>query len=467
MGARAQVVDERGAAVERAELLERCDAAVARALAAGADEAEAFASSHGGTSVQLEKGDLQLARVSMGEALGLRVFVGGRLGFASTNQTASPTALADLAASAVALAKLSPVDPAAGLLAARELSGGPLPGEPALWGLAPAAVVALAGTLMEVCRNFDKRVSVDQGAIRFSRGSSAVVSSRGARAAESDAGLSASLFGMAVDGADVGGFDALSEWTRGAGAFEPALERMGRRFARTVLDNLGAGKATSYRGPVLFAPDAFAELFLGPLVGALSALAVQRGRSALAGKLGTAIAVPHFTLRDAPGDAELAGACLADREGSATANRALVDRGVLGTYLSNARAARLEGLAESTGHAQGGARGVPGIGAHALVVEPGDGGDAKAMAARLGRGLLVGRFSGTVDGTSGDFSGVAKSARWVEGGEVVRSLGETLIAGNAFEALGQLGALSTERETLGGSAKVPWAIADGLNVTAG
>lgn len=467
MGSKAQAMADREAAEERAELLQRCDAAVALALKAGADEAEAFASSHGGTSVQLEKGDLQLARVSQGEALGLRVFVGGRLGFASTNQTANPAALSELAESAVALARLSPVDPAAGLLGARELTGGPLLGQPALWSLDPKSVVALAGTLMDVCRAFDPRVSVDQGAMRFSRGSSAVVSSRGARAAESDAGLSASLFGMAVDGADVGGFDAVSEWTRGVEAFEPALVRMGQRFARTVLDNLGAGRATSYRGPVLFAPEAFAELFLGPLVGALSALAVQRGRSALAGKLASAIAVPHFTLLDAPEDAQLAGACLADREGSATANRALVQNGVLKTYLSNARAARLEGGTESTGHAQGGARGVPGIGVHALVVEPGDGGDAKAMAARLGRGLLVGRFSGTVDGTSGDFSGVAKSARWVEGGEVVRSLGETLIAGNAFEALAHLGPLSTERETLGGSAKVPWAIADGLNVTAG
>ena len=43
-------------------LRERCQAAVAAALAAGADQAEAYASQRDSREVALEKGDIQLAR---------------------------------------------------------------------------------------------------------------------------------------------------------------------------------------------------------------------------------------------------------------------------------------------------------------------------------------------------------------------------------------------------------------------
>jgi PmbA protein len=89
------------------------------------------------------------------------------------------------------------------------------------------------------------------------------------------------------------------------------------------------------------------------------------------------------------------------------------------------------------------------------------------MLAALDKGLFVQRFSGTVDPASGDFSGVAKSARWVEGGCVVRSLRETLISGNAFELLKRVEGLSSVTESIFGSARAPFALIDGLSVTAG
>jgi PmbA protein len=89
------------------------------------------------------------------------------------------------------------------------------------------------------------------------------------------------------------------------------------------------------------------------------------------------------------------------------------------------------------------------------------------MLASLGTGLLVQRFSGSVDPASGDFSGVAKSARWVENGVEVRPVRETLIAGNAFELIERILALSSHNEPLMGSGRAPWALLDDLSVTAG
>ena len=125
------------------------------------------------------------------------------------------------------------------------------------------------------------------------------------------------------------------------------------------------------------------------------------------------------------------------------------------------------GGARKAATAAGGARAVPGLGPHALTVSGGDGGDAAALRTTLGKGLVVQRFSGSVDPASGDFSGVAKSARWVEGGEEVRSVRETLFSGNAFELLGKVLALSSSPEVVMGGCRAPWALIDDVSVVAG
>lgn len=448
-----------------ADLLSRCQRAVDRALAAGAHEAEAFATASRSIAVRYEKGDLQLAQVDEGSSLGLRVFKDCRLGFASSNQ-AGDDALDRTVTDALALAGFSPPDDANVLPAPRPHVRLPNLVEPALAALSVESAVERARALADAALGADARISLDQASTQVSSSSVALLSSKGVRAAESDASLSQMLFGMAIDGDDVGGFDYQGENVRRLDQAGASAAWVLERFIEATLGNLGAGAAETYRGPVLFAPAAFGDVFIDPLVSACSAIAVQRGRSALAGKLGQLVATPELHVHDDPTDLELAGAASFDREGQPCSRFALVREGLLAGFLHNAYSARMEGLV-STGHAVGGARSVPGLGAHAVVVAPGQGGDRQAMLASLGRGLLVQRFSGTVDPASGDFSGVAKSARWVEQGKLVRPVRETLISGNAFALLRQVLALSTERERLMGAARLPWALVDGVSVTAG
>jgi PmbA protein len=217
---------------------------------------------------------------------------------------------------------------------------------------------------------------------------------------------------------------------------------------------------------VLFSPDALLEVFVSPILSAASAIAVQRGRSPLAGKLGAQIAAPSITILDDPTDRALAGASAFDREGQPCGRFAIVEAGKLAAFLYNGYAAAVEGRT-STGHAAGSPRSVPGLSTHAVSVSGGAGGTRRDLERALGRGLYVQRFSGTVDGASGDFSGVAKSARWIEGGRSAFPVRETLIAGNVFDLLKRVLALSTAAERCSGEARAPYALIDAVKVTAG
>jgi len=448
------------------ELLARCEALVAEALRAGADEAEAFATHAQKAAATFEKGDLKLAHVDEGSTIGLRVFRQQRLGFAATNQF-DAASLASAARNAVALATASPADIANRLPDARPIA--PLPSlvHPGLARLGIGEAVDHGHALVTRAQRFDPRLSVDGANASVSRVSQAIHTSRGVRASESDAMVALSISGMAIDGADVGGFHYASDAVRDPAEVERSLARLVDDFAGTSVGNLAAQRApTSYQGLVLFSPDAFLDLFVAPVLAAASAIAVQRGRSALAKRLGERIGAPGFSILDAPGDRELTGAASFDREGQPARAFAIVEDGWLRGWMYNGYAAAVENRA-STGHARGGARSVPGLGAHAITVPAGSGGTREALLASLGRGLLVQRFSGSVDPASGDFSGVAKSSRWVEGGRILGPVRETLLSGNAYRLLARIAVLGSVAERVDGGARAPWALVDGIDVTAG
>jgi len=454
---------------DEAALVERCSQLCDEARRAGADEAEAFAARRATVAVRFEKGDLKLVQVDEGSTLGLRAFQGKKLGFASTNQEGD-TSLQTTAKDALMLAGFSPPDEHNHLPAADETPERYQLVDPAVANMSVEDAVARATDFVARVKAIDPRLSIDQVELETSSGVHAIHSitetGTGVHATESDAVLSISVFGMAIEGEDVGGFHYNGDIARNLGDFDAACEAALAEFGEVALGNLGSGRAESYQGPVLFSPYALLSIFVSPLVSASSAIAVQRERSALAGKLGTQVATPLLNVIDDPTDKTLGGCGSFDREGKRTARFPLVTDGVLQSWMYNGYAASVDGV-PSTGHASGGARSTPGLGPHAIVV-PGAGELGKeALLKELGKGLFVQRFSGTVDPASGDFSGVAKSARWVEDGEIVRPVRETLLSGNAFELLHRIVALSKDAERCMGSSKAPFALVDGVSVTAG
>ena len=122
---------------------------------------------------------------------------------------------------------------------------------------------------------------------------------------------------------------------------------------------LGATKPATVKVPVVLDPFA-AMSFLGVLAGALSADAVQKGRSLFANFVGERVGTELFTLVDDGTNVDGAGASPFDDEGVRAANGA-VHGGVLQGFLYNAYTGH-KGGTTSTGNGKRGYRSVHGVG---------------------------------------------------------------------------------------------------------
>jgi PmbA protein len=452
--------------VDEQALLELCDVLVDRARRSGADEAEAIASWNKRVETALENDDVHTVHVSEETTFGLRVIAGGSLGFVTANRLDAES-LGACVDEAIAQARVMPADPFNGLpapVAASEIPG--------LWDDAAAAltVEATAERAVELARHVkavDSRVRVDSGSVGAGAHRGALVSSAGTRISERSTSVDAHLFGMAVDGEEVASFDYDGESVRAFAGFDARLSELGDRFARKCLFGLGAERSRSFKGLILLSPEAVAEFMLPSLTSVLAADAVRKGRSPLADKLGATIAVEEFSLIDDPTRAGGVGSTATDREGVPTRRFPIVEHGVLRSFLFNHYEAKARGDgARSTGHAAGSASSLPAIGAVQLEVPAGDVPLAKL---RDGGGVpivYVGRFSGSTNAITGDFSGVVKNGALLEGGRET-AIKETTIAGNLYELLTRIVGVSSERRTIGGVTTTPSILVDGISVTAG
>ena len=393
------------------DLLDVCEVVVKRAGQKGASQAECYGEHLTATSVSLEQNELKGASVAEHEAFGIRVFVGGagqrRMGFAYVNRK-DGASLDEAIDDALAIARASPADEANELVDPLPIR--PIGGlrDPRVACMSTQDAVHLAQQLLESARRTDPRVSIDSGSVSSSHGQTAIATSRGIRAVDVDAAVTWGLFGMAVDpkSGEVGSFDHVYDAARSFDDIK--VDVAGARFARQVLGLLKPRKGQSFSGPALFSPDAFEEIFLGALVGAIDGDTVLKGKSRLGDKLGERIASPGFSVVD---DGTLAGGLGSapfDREGLPHRRTVLVGDGILHHFLYDGKTAR-RAKKRPTGHAQGAARSIPGIGTTNIRVGPGDRSDDELLR-DLGQGLLIGRFSGNVDEVSGDFSGVAKGS---------------------------------------------------------
>jgi PmbA protein len=425
--------------------------AVDAALAAGANDAEAWVEESVTRQIRVYEGSVESLTDAGSRGIGLRVFIDGRSGYAYGTDLGN-RGVKELAAAATEVAAVADSDEFAGLpeeCGAADVGGLHAP-ELADW--TTERKIELAVETERVARSHAGVSQVEDTVYADAEGSVALANSRGFSASYEGSSVWTYASAFAGEGADLMTGIGLG-LGRQPGELDP--QAIGDEAAQRALALVGARQPDSRRCPVVL--DAFvAASFIGFIGGMLSADAVQRGRSLFADREGDEIASGVLRVVDDGTDPDGPDSSPFDGEGSARRRTPLIEDGRLLTFLFDARTARKGGRASTGSASRGSYRTPPGVGSSNLLLEPGDA-DLDELVHRAGDGLYVTDVAGLHSGVnpiSGTFS-VGATGRLIEGGELGRPVREMTIASDlvsmlkAVEAVGS----ATRWVPFGGSVK--------------
>ncbi|HEX5929249.1 MAG TPA: TldD/PmbA family protein [Solirubrobacterales bacterium] len=427
---------------------------VEAALAAGAGAAEAYASRDSGREVRVHGGEVESLTAATQSGVGVRAWVGGRVGYAYGTDL-SEDGVAAIAARAAEAAAIADEDEFAAPPQPAPIEALPGLSDPSVDAWTTAQVAELALRVERTALAADPRVvGVEQAVYADSSERVAIASSAGVAGEFESSECFAYLQALAEgDGARETGLGF--GLARGPEGLDP--DAIGNEGAERATAMIGAAKPASRSCPAVLDPTVAAS-FAGLIGGALGANAVQRGRSPFAGRLGEELASDAFVLHDDGRDPGGSGSAPFDGEGVPRRRTALIEDRRLSAYLYDTYTANREG-GESTGSAaRAGYRSQPRVAASNLIVGAGSAVFAELLAA-AGDGIYVTDVAGLHSGVNpvtGVFS-VGASGRAVRGGELAEPLREFTIAGDLVAMLGDVRAAGAESRWVpfGGSVRTP------------
>ena len=444
-------------------ILDLAHYAVKQAERLGATEAEAYVGGSSESEVFIENNDVKQAKSQSTNAIGIRVLLHGSLGFYSINDL-TKSRIKDAAAMAIKIAHASPKD-----------RHNVLPGKSkskALRGIydknaesfRASDAARMAAQMLEVAKSYDNRISVDSGNFNAEVATHALANSNGIEQKESASVFSWSIMGMALENGDVSSFDYQlggSHFVKDINVYSTAKE-----FAETVVKSLGTRKIErSFEGEMLLTPMAANEMIEEVVAYAINSDAVQKKSSHFEGKLGKQVASDLLTVEDDATNVEGLNASSFDREGVPHRRNIVIEKGVLKKFLYSTYTARKDGV-RSTGNASGSTSSPPSVSTTNFLIKPSKATKFDTLVSEITHGVMISRFSGNVNPVNGEFSGVVKGGRLVKNGTIQHAVKEVMVAGNVFEALGQLNGISKERKVIYDSV-LPYMRFDGVSFTAG
>jgi PmbA protein len=395
------------------------------AKAAGADAADALYVHGESISVAQRLGAREKLESSEGRDLGLRVFIGKRQAFVSSTNF-SPRSLKVLAERAVDMARAVPEDPVCGI-APEELLATSWPDLDMNDKRRPTAkaLIELATEAEDAARSV-KGVTNSEGA-EASWGRSAVMlaASNGFTGGYKRSGYSLSCAVLAGEGT---GMERDYEWSSAVHLEDlMAAAKVGRNAGKFAVQRLHPKKATSARLPVIYDRRVSGGL-IGHLAGAINGRSVARGTSFLKDKMGAKIFADGIRIVDTPHKQRGLGSRPFDAEGLPCKRMAVIDDGVLTTWLLDLAAARQLNL-KPTGHASRGTSGPPGPTVSNFHLDKGKQSVDELMG-DIKSGLFITDMIGSgVNGVTGDYSRGA-SGFWIENGKLSFPVSGITVAGN-------------------------------------
>lgn len=419
------------------------------------EQAEVYAFETADTPVDFEANRLKSLETKEARGVALRVIKDGRVGLASTTRLDDPSLLVDTAAELAAFGAAARLEFPASIT--------PSPVDvfaPSTAGLAVEQMVALGQEMIDRVRAYDPDILCQAG-VRRHLERTELLNSRGGRGT-----YQKSSFSLFVGGQLIRGEDILSIYEYESRC-APSLDQ--RALADATIQKFDLAKnvvaVSTKRLPLIFTPRGVASVLLSRFGVALSGRSVLQGSSALSDKLGQQVFDPRFTLLDDSTTAGMPGSAPFDDEGVSTRRLPLIERGRVASFYYDLQTAGLAGK-ESTGNGYRAPESLPAPSTGVVMIEPGDQ-PLEQLLAGIDEGLLVESMGGSFAGNiySGDFAGSVDIGFKIEKGKLTGRVKDTMVAGNIFSDMKQLGGLSDRAEWVGGSVQVPYIFFSELGVS--
>ncbi|HET9715468.1 MAG TPA: metallopeptidase TldD-related protein [Pseudolabrys sp.] len=409
-------------------LIDRAERLVRAARAAGADAADAVALRSMSLSVEVRDGNTEESERAEGDDLGLRVLVGQRQAVVSTNDVSSND-LAPLVERALAMARVAPEDRFAGLADDRLLAHQPpdldlidpeLPTVRQLESMARAAEESALG-VEGITKSGGASASAGIGGMVLATSSGFLGAYLGSSHGISMTAIAGEGTGMERD------YD-YSSVRHAADLQKP--EDVGQAAARRAVARLNPRKVATRKVPVVFEPRTASSL-VSHLASAANGASIARKTSFLRDKMGAKLFRDGVRIIDDPLRKRGLRSHPFDGEGVACESLALIEDGVLCSWLLDSASARELGLV-TTGHAQRSASSVPSPGPTNLHLAAGDL-SPDALIADISDGFYVTDLIGMgANMVTGDYSRGA-SGFWIENGKISFPVSEITIAGRLLD----------------------------------
>src|SRR5438132_1009979 len=353
--------------LDQSALTDLAERLVEAARRAGADAADAVAVRSVSLGVAVRDGHVEESERSEGDDVGLRVLVGQRQAVVSTNDIGSD-GIAKLAERAVAMARVAPDDKYVGLadpaLLARNFPDLDLldPKIPSVAELERRACEAEAAALAV------KGVTKSGGASASSGiGGMVLVTSTGFHGSYLRSSQGIAMTAISGDGTNMERDYDFSSAPHASDLASP--ESVGRKAGERTVARSNPRKVETCKVPVVYDPRVSGSL-VGHLVGAINGASIARKTSFLKDRIGEQLFANNIRIIDDPLRKRGLRSQTFDAEGVAVKKIALIDEGVLTTWLLDCATARELGLT-TTGHAHRGVSSSPSPGPYNLHLEPG------------------------------------------------------------------------------------------------
>jgi PmbA protein len=375
---------------------------------------------------EIEKSSMKQASTITDSGIGIRAFKNGSSGYSYT--TGRESKAIDRAA------KLAVSQAAAGTLDSdfKDLPVKEMPAkveglfEARIARMEPDAVVDMAISLSNAASS-DKRIVAVNASVAVGSGEVALANSNDFSRGQRLTSFAASAESVARSGSNM--FSSVDGvWSRKLE--KPLLSAGGRNAMEHAIQGLKSRKLSTGDYPVVLDPLSAGFIIVSAIGGGANAESVQKKRSYLTGRIGQSIGVEGLTIHDDPTITWALGSYAFDGEGTPGRRNAIVDHGVLRSYLHDSYTAGKDGI-RSTGNAsRGGAnwsyRQPPTISSSNIVVSKGQD-SFEEMIEETRKGVYLRITYDYPNLTTGEFSGLMMESYVIDKGEIGPSIQQSTI----------------------------------------